>query len=93
MGRRRARCTKDGEALRTLSVEEFNSRLEKLRKKARKGKARPKAGSKREVARVRWQLLKDAGCKSSCCGKAVKKMCSKCPRLYADLVLEPLKSR
>jgi hypothetical protein len=74
-----------------VNVDEFNRRLDALRKRAKKA-AKGKGGAKSAAARERWIKLQDGGFKKSCCGKAVTKACSSCPRHAADLVLKPLKA-
>jgi len=75
-----------------IDVDEFNLRLAKLRKRAKKAGKR-KGGAKAVAARRRWKKLQALGYKTSCCGKAVHKVCYSCPRHAADLVLAPLKQK
>ena len=73
------------------SVDEFNQRLEKLRKRAKKA-VKGKGGARAHVALRRWSELQDLGLKPSCCGKSEYKLCKSCPRHGAALVLAPLKA-
>ena len=74
------------------SIDEFNQRLEKMRKRAKKA-VKGKGGAKARMALRRWSELQDLGLKSSCCGKSDDKQCKSCPRHGAALVLAPLKAR
>jgi hypothetical protein len=76
-------------AIGAITVDEFNLRLATLRKRAKKAK-RGKGGAKSAAARRRWKRLQAQGYKTECCGKAVHKVCSSCPRHVADLVMAPL---
>jgi len=75
--------------LGAVSVEDFNRRLRKLRKRARKAARGEGRGKAREALR-RVRRLEAAGLKGSCCGKGAEKACRCCPRHEAELVLLPL---
>jgi hypothetical protein len=83
---------KAGRLSGTVTAEDFNRRLEKLRKRARRA-ARGQGGGKCREALRRWRRLEALGLKGHCCGKAAVKACRCCPRIASDLVLAPLSQR
>jgi hypothetical protein len=79
----------DRRDLAAMPVEDFNRRLKKLRRRAKKA-LRGEGGSKNKAALRRWQKLQELGHKSSCCGEPFPKRCKRCPRSAGELVVAPL---
>ena len=73
-----------------IPVEDFNRRLKKLRKRAKKKAKNGKGVAVVRAARRRWGQLEALGAKDSCCGKDFDDRCSRCPRSAGELVLAPL---
>ena len=72
----------------TVPVEEFNRRLKRLRKRAKKASGGG-GGARARAAQRRWSQLQALGSKKSCCGNTFEERCASCPRSAGELVLAP----